>query len=148
MAELNLYTYATISMPGVERVQVGSKSTPLTVTLSASAPDFFHDVQYLATNDQVTLATFGAGYDMAAFKVAIFKPSVAMYVGWRSTNSTADNSVVEVAAGSLFVLTSDATTEYNATAGTRVDTATARDISELYAGNRGSAGKIELWVVN
>lgn len=147
MAEINIYTYASISLPGCDRVSVGSKSTPFTVTLHSTAPDFFHDMQYLATNDQVTLATFGSGGDMAAFKVAIFKTDQPMYVGWRAANSTADNSVIEIAANSLFVLTSDSTTQYNATASTRVDSATVGDISELYAGNRGTAGKIEVWIV-
>lgn len=149
MAEINLYQYATISLPGSDRVQIGSKSTPTTITLHASAPEMFYNSAYLAQNDVATLATFGSGEDLPAFKAAIFKANTSdMYVGWRGTNADADNSVIEIESGSLFILTSDSTTQYNATTSTRVDSATATDISAIYAGNRAATtGRIEVWVV-
>ncbi len=150
MATINIYTKAEISMPGCERVVVGSISSPYTVTLDASAPDFFRDVIYLADGDEVEVLSLGASGDMAAFKVAIFKPSVDMYIGWRGSNSDADNSCIEVDAGSLFYLTSDATTDYNSSTIVRVgNTKTSYDISAVYAGNRsGGTGKLEVWAVN
>lgn len=150
MATINIYTKAEISMPGCERVIIGSLNTPYSVTLDVTSPDYFRDTLYLADGDEVTVLELGSGLDMDAFKVAIFKPSVAMYIGWRGSNSDADNSCVEVAAGSLFTLTSDATTDYNSSTLVRVgNTKTAYDISAVYAGNRsGGTGKLEVWAVN
>lgn len=150
MASAKIYFQMDVSLPGGALLTIGDKSVPDIITLDSSAPDVHRSRHYIATNGEATVLSLGATGDLAAFKVAAFKPSATMMLGWRSANSDADNSVVELRAGSWFYLVNDATTVYNAATLTRIDNAaTQSDISAVYAGNEsGATAYIDVFAVN
>lgn len=51
MAEVNLYQYATISRPGSERVVLGSKNKPTTITLTGTGEVYHMVYNDLPAND-------------------------------------------------------------------------------------------------
>lgn len=140
MPSVNVYFQADISLPGADPVTIGSKSVPVTIALDATAPDAHRSRYYIANNAEQQVLAVGSGLDLPAFKLAFFKPSAVMMLGWRGASSDADNSAVELRAGAWFMLTNDATVVYNAATATRIDNAaTQSDISAVYAGNESGA---------
>lgn len=150
MASAKIYFQIDVSLPGGVVASIGDKSVPSIVTLDSTAPDVHRTRFYIANNAETTVLSLGASGDLAAFKIAAFKPSATMMLGWRSTNADADNSVVELRAGVWFYLVNDATTVYNAATLTRIDNAaTQSDISAVYAGNEsGATAYIDVFAVN
>jgi hypothetical protein len=149
MASARIYFQIDVTLPGGQIRTIGNKSVPVVVTLDSTAPDVHEARHYIATGAEQAVLTLGTGEDLAAFKLAAFRPSATMMLGWRGT-ADADNSAIELRANTWFVLVNDATPNYNAVTATRIDNAaTLTDVSVVYAGNEsGSTAYIDVWAVN
>lgn len=150
MPSAKIYFQMDVSLPGGAQFTIGDKSAPEIVTLDSTSPDAHRARYYIANNAEQEVLSAGSGQDVAAFKIAAFRPSVTMFLGWRTANSDADNSVVELRAGVWFLLVNDASKVYNAALATRIDNAsTSSDISSVYAANAsGGTGYIDVVAVN
>lgn len=146
MAEVNIYTRYTISLPGTGKIDIGSATVPTTISLDATAPDVYVNRVVLADNAESVIGEFGTGKVATGFKVLVIYCSVDMTITF-SGSTDADNSAVKVKGGTYWHLCSDDSKAYNATAAGRADEGVASvDIVSVSAGNdSGSTGYVQLW---
>lgn len=146
MAEIRLYTAVEIATSG-KIVQLGSKSSPVVITLDSTAPELYYNRLYLADNAEGTICTVGTDIT-APIKAAVFYASVAMTIGW-SGSSGADSGTMEIAAGSYAIMTGGKVKPYNATLLTRMDESNAvtNIISITAANDSASTGYLDIWAV-
>lgn len=92
MAEINVYQYATISRPGSERLVVGSKNKPTTITLTGTG-----EVYHMVFNDiAVTTVTDLYADNLTGIKFFGVKCTVEALFGFSGDSESGSTNLVHL----------------------------------------------------